>query len=97
VARCDAERAPAAAPTHCRRRRRRFPQGPWGTESAAGDLLSATSSAEAAAEHGLRKLRRAVPWTTIAPGSLLDRSAPAIMQEIWDGRNFHHQMMWERA
>ena len=58
------------------------------------------------------------PWTTLERGSLIDRTAPSIMQvqlrsfaealavspiycflvqEIWDGRNSHHQMLWERA
>ena len=31
-------------------------------------------------EHGLRNFEEMYPWTTIPPGSLIDRTAPAVMQ-----------------
>ena len=92
--------------------------GALGYESAAE--ISGRDIIRRTPEHGLRNFEELYPWTTLAPGSLLDRTAPAIMQvryaeavheatahpllrfcctvqEIWDNKNSHHQMLWERA
>jgi glutamate synthase domain-containing protein 2 len=69
--------------------------GALGYESAA--QVSGKDVLRRMPSHGLRSFNEIYPWINTEPGSLLSGTAAPALQALWEGRDSHNKLLWERA